>query len=230
MLKADWKANLPEELQFWERALTNEGQHWDRNEYRERTDPNFELQDELKALIPAPPGSMVRILDVGAGPLTRVGKHWPGRDLQIIAVDPLAEEYNALLARIALRPLIPVTFAHGEKLAEHFPANSFDLAYASNALDHSYDPLVVINQMLTVVKPLCHVYLWHFANVGRVESYAGLHQWNFDIRGSEFVVDNGRRTQSVVNALRGRAEVTCEFQEAFGGKVVVAKLKKLTPL
>ncbi len=227
LLNGDWKINLPEELQFWEKALGNEGRNWDQNEYRERTDPNFELQEELKVLIPAPAAAVVRILDVGAGPLTRLGKHWQGRDLQIVAVDPLAEEYGALIVGLGLRPLVPVTFAHGVKLTERFPSNSLDLAYASNSLDHSYDPLIVIQQMLAVVKPLNFVYLWHFANVGRVESYAGLHQWNFDIRDAEFVMDDGRTTQSVVKALSGRAEVTCEFVEAFGAKVVVAKLKKL---
>jgi ubiquinone/menaquinone biosynthesis C-methylase UbiE len=125
--------------------------------------------------------------------------------------------------------LVPVTFAHAEKLTDHFPANSFDLAYASNSLDHSYDPLIAINQMLAVVKPSHHVYLWHLANEGRKACYTGLHQWNFDIRAGELVVDNGRRTQSVVNALNGRAEVTSEFQHAFGTKVVVAKLKKAAP-
>jgi hypothetical protein len=226
LLTGDWKTKLPEELQFWEGALMNEGRKWDQNEYRERTDPNLELQEELKALIPAPLPSVVRILDVGAGPLTRLGKKWQGRDLQIIAVDPLAEEYNALMARIALRPVVPVTFAHGEKLTERFPPDSFDLAYASNALDHSYDPLLVITQMLAVVKPLHYVYLWHSANEGRFQCYAGLHQWNFDIRGGEFVVDNGRQTQSVVSALQGRAEVTSEFQTAYGRRMVAAKLKK----
>jgi SAM-dependent methyltransferase len=225
--KGDWKEGLPEELQFWQRALESKGKQWLEWEYKERTDPNLELNDELKALVPDPP-PVVRILDVGAGPLTRLGKRWTGRQLEIVAVDPLAAEYNALMERIGLKPLVPVTFAHGEKLAEVFPPNSFDLAYASNSLDHAYDPIAVIEQMLTVVKPRRFVYLWHFANIGRVECYAGLHQWNFDIRDGEFIVDDGRRVRSVTANLKGKPQVSADFRAAFDTKVVVAKVQKLT--
>jgi SAM-dependent methyltransferase len=226
-LGGDWKEALPEELGFWEWALKNGGQNWKSEEYQERTNPNFELQDELKALIPAAPGANVRIFDVGSGPLTRVGKRWAGRDLQIVAVDPLADEYNALLDRISLRPLVPASFCHGEKLTERFEPNSFDLAYASNSLDHSYDPMVVIRQMLAVVKPSHYVYLWHFANAGVLERYTGLHQWNFEIHKGDVTLGNGQRTFSITDVFQTQAEVACESQTAFGSKVIVTRLKKL---
>jgi SAM-dependent methyltransferase len=217
------------ELQFWDWALKNNGQNWDQEEWSRCIDPNLELQDELKALIPAAPGTTVRILDVGCGPLTKVGKRWAGRTIEIFPTDPLAAEYNALLARHGIKPLVPPLFAHGEKLLESFEANSFDLAYSCNALDHAYDPVLVIRQMLGAVKPSHSVYLWHVANEGRREAYGGLHQWNFDIRKGEFVVDDGRRRQSVNEALKGKGEVTAEFQTAFNAQIVVATIKKLEP-
>ena len=70
----DWDEALPEELQFWERALADPEKNWLASEYRERLDPDLELQSDLKALIAAAEGAVVRILDVGAGPLTRIGK------------------------------------------------------------------------------------------------------------------------------------------------------------
>jgi len=227
LLKGDWNAGLPKELQFWDWALANGGRNWDPGEWRNATNPNFELQAELKELIPAPAGAVVRVLDVGSGPLTRVGKKWPGREVQIVPADPLAEEYNTLLARHSIRPLVPAVFAHGEKLLDRFERNNFDLAYASNSLDHTYDPVVVIQQMLAVVKPSHYVYLWHVANEGLRERYVGLHQWNFDIRKGAFVVSDGRQTQSVTEALSGEAQISCEFQQAFGARIVVAKLRKL---
>jgi len=227
LLEGSWQQGLPWEIQFWTDALRDPDNKWLRSEYQERTDPNFELQPELRELIPAPGGATVRILDVGSGPLTRVGKRWPGRELQIIAVDPLANEYNLLFERLSLQPLVPVAPVHGEKLLETFPANSFDLAYASNSLDHSYDPLLVIEQMLGVVRPGRYVYLWHFANGGVTEEYTGLHQWNFDIRNGDFVLDNGRITRSVGAAFKGRAELSTQRLRAFNSNVVVARLKKL---
>jgi nitrite reductase/ring-hydroxylating ferredoxin subunit len=81
--------------------------------------------------------------------------------------------------------------------------------------------------MLGVVKPGRYVYLWHVANEGARECYTGLHQWNFDIRKGEFVVDDGRKSQSVSDAFKGQVELDAEFQTAFETRIVVAKLKKL---
>lgn len=223
----DWKAGLLEENDFWTRALTDPERNWNINEYRERTNPDFELQPELRALIPAPEGATVRILDVGAGPLTRIGKKWPGRQLEIIATDPLAEKYNELLKRLKVPSLVPVTVADAEKLTETFPRNHFDLAYASNCLDHSYDPVLSIQQMVEVVKPGHCVYLWHFANEGKKECYQGLHQWNFDSDGNRFLISDGRVTHSLGEKLGTTAEITCEQTEAFNNQVVIARIKKM---
>ena len=229
LLGGDWATGLPAELQFWEKALADGGRNWNETEYRKRTDPKLELQEELKELVPAAPGAVVRILDVGAGPLTPLGKHWSGRILEIVAVDPLAEQYMAMLARLSLKPPIPVRVAEAEKLLDHFPPNSFDLAYSSNSLDHSYDPLAAIRQMLAVVKPGHYVYLWHFANEGTLESFGGLHQWNFDSVKGDFVISDGKTTHSVTSQFKSTAQVTCETIQAFGKRVVIVKLKKLGP-
>lgn len=223
----DWSAGVPEELRFWEMALSEQGRKWNAEEFRRRTDPRSEFQPELRTLIPARPGATIRVLDVGAGPLTTLGSHWEGRDLHITALDPLAAEYAALLARLALRPPVATTFGEGEKLTEQFPADHFDLAYSCNALDHSRDPVAAIRQMLAVVKPGHHVYLWHFANEGLCECYTGMHQWNFDARGGEFLIGDGRITRSLGQELAGRAELSCDEQTAFGKRVVVARLRKL---
>ena len=224
----DWSGALPEELQFWESALKEEGRNWIPSDYQERMNPELELQDSLKALIPAVPGSVVRILDVGAGPLTRLGKRWAGRELQLVPLDPLAEEYKALLARLKLQPPIVTEFGHGEKLLEKFGPNYFDLAYASNSLDHSYNPLLAIEQMFTVTKPQCYVYLWHFAQVGVTEGYAGLHQWNFRIKDDDMILSDGRgQSYSLATEFKARGRLECELQKFCGSLVVVGKLKKL---
>jgi SAM-dependent methyltransferase len=227
-LRGDWGKGLPEELRFWEDALREEGRRWIRSEYQQRTNPNLELQEELKRLIQAPVGAAVRLLDVGAGPLTRLGKKWEGRTLQIVPVDPLAEQYTALLARLGLRPLVPTQPGHGEKLLEMFEKNSFDLAYASNSLDHSYDPMLAITQMFAVVKPHCYVYLWHFARVGTTEGFQGLHQWDFDIKHGDLILSNGRGTRhSLALEFQGVGRLECEFQKFGESRVVVGKLRKL---
>jgi hypothetical protein len=223
----DWNSSLPTEVQHAEKVFKGEWRKIDPAAWRDARDPNLELHEELKALIPAPAGSVVRILDVGSGPLTQVGRRWDGRQLELVAVDPLAEQYNALMHKYSIVPPVPVTFAHGEKLLEKFAPDSFDLVHASNSLDHTYDPVATIGQMLAVVKPHHWVYLWHVANEGLREHYQGLHQWNFDIHGNDFIVNDGRQTHSITAAYKAKAEMTCEFRVQHGLKFVVAKFKKL---
>jgi SAM-dependent methyltransferase len=185
------------------------------------------LQEDLKQLLSTSSGPVVRILDVGAGPLTTLGRHWEGHQIEIVAVDPLAEEYRALLKRLGISPPTETTLAHGEKLLEKFQPDQFDMAYSSNALDHSYDPVLAIGQMLKVVKPQGYVYLWHFANEGLTEAYQGLHQWNFDVRDNDFIIGDGRRHFSLAGEFGSSAKLQCERQFAYGKPVVIAKLRKL---
>jgi SAM-dependent methyltransferase len=231
-LGEEWSDALPKELQGWENALREEGRYWLHSEYKKRMDPQCELQDNLKQLVQAPPGAIIRILDVGAGPLTCVGKKWEGRILELLPVDPLAEEYKKVLARLRIRPPIFTKPGHGEKLLDQFNKNHFDLVCAFNSLDHSYDPLLAIRQMFAVVKPQCYVYLYHLAKEGLNEGYKGLHQWDFYLKQGDTILSNGRGIRhSLAAEFEGIGALECEYVfEKFGEtkvKVVVSKLKKL---
>jgi SAM-dependent methyltransferase len=226
-LRSDWTEGLPEEVAFWARALANQGRDWNPSDYAERMDPQLPLQAELRELIDAPEGGTVRILDVGSGPLTRVGRVWPGRVVEITPVDPLAEEYRALIARLGISvPVLPQT-AEGERLRDRFREDSFDLAYASNCLDHAFDPVVAIREMLAMLKPSCFAYLWHYPDAGLQERYRGLHQWNFNERGGDLTVSDGRRTVLLSEALQDWGAVDCFIETASGSPVVIARVRKL---
>jgi SAM-dependent methyltransferase len=229
-LGQEWDKGLPEELQAWEFMLKDQGRNWVMSEYEFRLDPEAELQNEYKRLIDAPlGGSPIKLLDVGAGPLTSFGKRWKGRALQLFPVDPLADEYNDLLAKLGLRSPTPSQPGHGEKLLELFERDSFDLALASNSLDHSYDPLLVIRHMLTLVKPGCYVFLGHFANEAVTAGYTGLHQWNFSIKRNDMILSDGRKFHySLREEFRDIASLECETQEWVGRPAVIGRLKKLT--
>jgi SAM-dependent methyltransferase len=228
-LGQEWDKGLAEELQAWEFMLTDQGRNWTVSEYQYRLDPEAELQDEYKQLIDVAPGDPpIRLLDVGAGPLTSFGKRWKGRTLQIFPVDPLAKEYNALLTRLGLHSPAPSQLGHGEKLPEMFEKNFFDLALASNSLDHSYDPLLVIYHMLTVVKPGCQVFLGHFINEAVAAGYTGLHQWNFSLKHGDMILSDGRkRYHSLREEFKDLATMECEAQEWVGRPAVIGRLKKL---
>src|SRR6185295_6270228 len=91
---------------------------------------------------------VAKLLDVGCGPYTVVGKRIDGLRLDITAVDPLADAYVELMRRHQHQPLIAPHFAVAEDLAAFFPASSFDVVHCRNALDHSFDPIRGIDQML----------------------------------------------------------------------------------
>lgn len=179
-----WESRLPTEVNFWRRYFDTKGLDWP-HEFRERLDPNIPVRPEVQEFVAA---AGTKILDVGAGPLTVMGKVCKGQRLNITAVDPLAPAYDELLRAHNLVPPVRTIKGDAEKLTDLFPLNSFDLAFAQNCLDHSYDPALAIEQMLAVTRSGGIVLLRHAVNEGTNELYRGLHQWNFREVGGDFII------------------------------------------
>lgn len=178
-------------------------------EFDFRCDPDGELQSHLMTMLGSPKGANVRILDVGAGPLTVLGKKWPGRNVEIIPTDALSEGYDELLQKHGIVPLIRTIPVKGEELDVRFPADYFDLVHAQNCIDHCEHPLKVIENMLKVARPNAFVLLYHAVREGAKEGYEGLHQWDFYSRDNAFFIDGMGETVNVSHCLEKMAEVTC---------------------
>ncbi|HEV2781503.1 MAG TPA: methyltransferase domain-containing protein [Actinophytocola sp.] len=228
--KTRWQSGLANELEHWRHWLEGGPEAfagWAFNDYEWRTSPDSDLRQQphitrhLERF--APPGAEVTILDVGAGPLTCVGKKWPDRTVRVVAVDALADQYDKLLEQLNITPLVRTKAAEVEQLTRVFPANYFDLVYCQNALDHVYDPLRGIHQMLEVVKPEHAVVLMHNVNEGEREEYFGLHQWNFCREQDDFVIWNGDGRTSVNASLAGIAEV--RFEDSDPNLLIVSLIK-----
>lgn len=225
LLGEEWQKGTLSEVDFWRMALADGGRAWHPELLAERLDPLKPLQEDIcKTLDPSL--TKIRILDVGAGPLTNVGKTWGNRTIEIVPVDPLAEEYDGLLAEIAMNPPVRTKKAFAESLTESFEKNTFDLSYASNSLDHALDPLKAIREMLAVTKPGGHVYLWHFRNVGEQEAYADLHQWNFDIADGDMTIGNGKTSGKLSQLLGNTVTVKADLIVWRGSEVVATVIKK----
>jgi SAM-dependent methyltransferase len=173
-----WNRGIGEEIAFWRDLLDSAGSQWAKD-YENRLDPKAPLADYVTRYIRAPKGATVRILDVGAGPLTSLGKCHPDYSIEITAVDALAEEYDSLLSAAGIIPLVRTLKCHSEHLTDMFQPASFAISHASNTLDHSYDPLRAIRQMAQVTEQGGVLILDHFRNEAEHEGYAGFHQWNF---------------------------------------------------
>lgn len=205
-----WRSRTGSEVDFWADWLAGAPgtEQW-AEDRRQRLDPETEIRDPLvRAELDRSTANEVSILDVGAGPLTLLGYRYPGKTLEIVAVDPLAAEYDRLLRAANVAPPVRTIAVDGEDIVEHFGARRFDIAYASNALDHSADPFRIIANMVSLVRPGGVVLLRHKRNEGASARYGGLHQWNFDVVDGNLVLWNGAVQTNVGAALVDRATTT----------------------
>jgi SAM-dependent methyltransferase len=200
---------LREEIGYWRDWTRNRGGRWSAD-FEYRFDPEAEVDDPvLRAVLGETGAAGVSILDVGAGPVTFVGRRYQGVPLNVVAVDPLAKKYNRLLDSAGLEPPVRTEQVEGERLLEWFGEERFDIAYARNALDHAVDPVVIIEQMLAVVRDGGYVVLRHRTNEAVQQGYIQLHQWNFDAREGKLIVWHPGHETDVSAELAGRAAVTC---------------------
>jgi SAM-dependent methyltransferase len=137
-----------------------------------------------------------RLLEVGSGPVSILAAGADDHSVEIVAIDPLARIYGGLLGLYDVQyPIRPLP-GRGESLATRFPADSFEIVYSSNALDHARSPLRCLEQMCRVLRPRGVMVLEGFVREGSHGHWIGLHQHDlFPENGDLVHVDpTGRRT------------------------------------
>jgi SAM-dependent methyltransferase len=208
-----------DELEFWADYLATRGGAWT-GSYARRLDPGAQVDDPLlRECIATVPGTTVTILDVGAGPLTSVGRAYPGKRIELVAVDPLADRYDELLREHGVTPPVRTREGAAEELTRLFPEPRFDIAYARNSLDHGDDPAKAVESMLSVVRTGGFVVLRHYENEGEDGGYLGLHQWNFTEREDRLLVwRRGEPTHDLSALLAGAARVDVKRTAVMGGR------------
>lgn len=193
---ARWQDGIAEELRYWRTWLLKRGgvnstfsgaSHV--GDFARRFNAKSALDANVASVISGMGLKSARILDVGAGPVTSLGYRLEGVEIAIDAVDPMAPAYALLLAEAKVEPPVKTRFGVAECL-KITVKDSYDIVHCRNALDHSVDPLAAIREMIAVTKPGGRVVLVHHRNEGQRGSYGGLHQWNFDTDGGEFIIWN----------------------------------------
>ena len=193
---------LVEELAFWDGVMWTGGDWPD--DWMARLDPETPLQDEFINLLGGGDLYGARILDVGAGPASTVGKH---RSVELTAIDPLGYEYALLLEKHGIVVPVQTQPIAGEDLHRHFPKDYFDIAHARNSLDHSEWPLQTIYNMLEVTKPGGHVVLLHSNREADKQGWKGLHKWNFYRSGDGYFIEGKGERTDVVTTFADRANI-----------------------
>lgn len=206
--KYRWKLNIKSEIRFWDKCVRTNGLIWP-DEYRQRLDPHLSLQNHIISLLPQK--EKIDILDVGAGPLTYIGKVYEKAKITIIAVDPLADEYDRILRKYNVVPQVRTKKLDAEKLTTVFPHNSFDFVFARNCIDHSYSPEIALLEMLKVVKAGHYMLLMHRPDEAEKEHWQGLHQWNFSAKDGDFIISSKNGSVNFSKKHKEICEVRCTY-------------------
>jgi len=182
MTKYDsWISGIKDELSFWNKWFKYKGK-LDNNEndfsweYEERIKPVSERKFEYDYLIP----NNANVLDVGSGCIPLYGTK-SDKLKELICSDALAIGYNIILQYYGITDR-SIKFAMTEYLNSKFSAGQFDLVICKNTLDHQFNPLNSILNMLYVCKPNGKVKLIHNINEAENENYKGFHQWNICVK------------------------------------------------
>lgn len=207
-----WDKGIPAEVSFWDEWLETKGSLWP-DEFIFRINPDSTFQDYLIKYLPLDK-QFINILDVGTGPLSFLGKNVNinsevKRELRITGTDPLADEYLVLLKKHNLSCPIFSVKANSEELSKHFPENYFDFVYMRNALDHSFDPLTAIGEMIKVVEKGRFIVLEHENNEAENENYKNLHQWNIAIENGSFIIWNKSTRFNVTEHYKNEVTFNC---------------------
>ena len=184
-----WRSGIDYELTFWERWHHTKGAEWP-DEYQRRLRPDREIMPFVIEGVLATDIAKTKILDVGAGPVSKLGPVWQGQRLAIVAVDPLAPYYEAIVRRHGVDWPIKTRQGFAEDLSAQFAPNSFDAVYCSNALDHCIDPLRAVEEMMIVARVGGRITLEHATNEAENENYEGFHQWNIEVVDRDFFIWN----------------------------------------
>ena len=222
-----WLEGIADELTFWNDYLLNRGgEYFPRFSVCEDRRRPFALEQDIPE---ADYGKEYKVLDVGSGPFSRCGLVSDKVRLDMLAVDPLAYGYQYLKEKYRVDNGGRLETAFVELLDRKFPADTFDMVHMSNALDHSFDPIFGIWQMLRVVRRGGCVILRHHENEAENENYEGFHQWNLMVRDGAFVVWRRGEETNVSQLVAQVADVAVypHLQEEGGGwiydKVVLTK-------
>jgi len=180
-----WTENKPSEIGLWEALISGQGRQDWCADVRRRLVDSWELGEPLASFAARVPSQLVEVADVGSGPAKQIDRRHPTKTVRILMIDPLADEYNDILRRNGYASCANIFKAEGEVLSEVLPRNHFHIAYARNALDHSWDPARCIREMVAIIRVGGYLFVEGATDEGERQKYEGLHQWNFRASGTD---------------------------------------------
>ena len=224
-----WLTGIYSELEFWNEYIRNQGGIF-KKKWGLTTDPNrkFVLEEDIPQ---DKNGKAFYFLDVGSGPFSRCGFVTDRVILKHTAIDPLAAAYKMMKEKEGINTRVNLKEGFVEILDCFVEKNSFDLVHMSNSLDHSFDPIIGVFQLLNACKIGGKVILRHKQNEAETEKYEGFHQWNLsvNVNNNRFVIWRGSEIYVINDLIEEYAEIRCSVDalEPIFNRVELIKKKDI---
>ena len=219
-----WVSGIEGEAHFWKAYFETKGLQWkDGYQAGISNDRPFSLEEYLENN-----AKETVVIDVGSGPISSCGTKTNKTNLKICAVDPLSYIYKTLKEKYGIITGLSPDFCMVERLSEKFMSNSFDIVHMRNSLDHSFNAVFGIFQLLYICKIGGKVVLQHAKNEAENQNYSGFHQWNLCIENNSFIVWRQNVRYNVSSILSNFAEVIIEGKGENWVGVVIIKRKEIT--
>ena len=219
-----WLDGIKSEIIFWKHFIDTKGSEW-KTDWNNliSNDRDFCLDNYVET-------TATKFLDVGSGPFSSCGIKTEKTDLHLMAVDPLAFAYQILKTKADITTGIMPEYAMVERLHEKFDENTFDIVHMRNSLDHAFNPLLGIIQLLFICKINGKIILQHARNEAENENYIGFHQWNLCGKGTDFIIWRKGIAYNVSEIIEKYADVSVDDRPDKNWISVVIRKKTTVPL
>lgn len=210
-----WAQNLLAEVKFWIQDVAQDSGRYHDSYINDRSNNKIFNCKHLDS--PVYDNSVV--MDVGCGLCSQYGNLTATGKIKLVAVDPLAHQYNEInkiaLDKDKFSDKI-VHFGLFEYLDAFYPNNYADIILIDNALDHCFDPVKSIVSCLQVLKVNGTISMMHTIREAVNQNYKDLHQWNLDSNDkSELIIWNNNSFVNVTRKLEDYADITVSKEERF---------------
>lgn len=226
-----WLTGIEEKLNFWNDYMDTQGDIY-QEDYQDtiRENKKFVLNDDIDDIYQ---GKEFKFIDVGSGPFSRCGKITEKVNMNFTAADPLAEAYNIMKKNKQIDNGVEIDTAFVELLGKKYGKNIFDMVHMSNSLDHCFDALCGIYQLIYICKIGGKIILRHAENEAERSEYEGFHQWNLSVHNKEnsFIIWREKQRIDLIKELGNYVDFYIYPDQKEGGwkynKVVMIKKKDI---
>jgi hypothetical protein len=153
---------------------------------------------------------ILTILDMRPGPWTFSDCAYPRAMVRVVAFDPLAGGPNVAQTKDWITPPVGAQRLYGEEQLKRLASNAFDLVFARDWVEHSYDAEQAIIEMVRIVRPRCYVLMEHHPSGAEGVDDASDHRWDFSTNeAGDFIVRSQAGEINITQKHRSACSIQC---------------------